>query len=247
MFIDVHSHLDLCKNVDLVVENAKRENVLILTCGIDVESNRKALGLSEKYSDVKCCLGVYPTDALKMSEDDLKEEIKFIRAQKNKIVAIGEVGLDLKECSERTIEKQKNNLRKFVELSRDLNKPIVIHSRRAEEIAIDLLEEIGYKKIILHCFSGKKKLVQRIIDNGWFLTIPANVKSLEHFQNVIEMTPIEQLFGETDSPFLHPDKEKNNEPMNVIVSYEKIAEIKKLSLKEVEKKLEENYGKVFNL
>ncbi len=230
-----------------VIKNSKEKNVLIiLTCGTNSQTNQMAIALSEMYSEIKACLGIYPTDALKMSKDDFALELKFMRKNKDKFIAIGEVGLDLKENSERTIEKQKDNLKKFVELAKDLNKPIIIHSRKAELQAIEILEEIGYNKILMHCFSGKKKLVQRIIDNGWYLSIPTNVKFSKQFQEIIEITPIEQLFCETDSPFLHPDKDYPNEPANVIESYKKIAEIKDMKLKEIEKKIEENYHKVFN-
>jgi len=246
MFIDIHTHLDICKDLDNLVERAWKKNVkLILTCGVNVETNRKVLELAEKYKELKVCLGVYPTDALKLQDDDLKNELKFMRKNKDKFVAIGEVGLDLKESEERTLEKQKENLRKFVLLAKDLNKPVVIHSRRAEKEVIELLEEIGYNRVVMHCFNGNLKLVQRVVDNGWYLSIPAIVKNSEHFQKVVEMTPIEQLFCETDSPFLHPDKERNNGPANVVVSYEKIAEIKGLKVKEVEEKIEGNYGKLF--
>ena len=89
------------------------------------------------------------------------------------------------------------------------------------------------------------KLVKRVIENGWSFSIPANVKNSDHFQKVVEVVPIGQLFCETDTPFLHPDKKFPNEPKNVIESYKKIAEIKKISLEEVEKKIEGNFRRVF--
>ncbi len=243
-FIDIHSHLEMCQ--DEIIDNAKKANVkIILTCGIDIKTNRKALELSKKFPEVKACLGIYPTDSLNLTDKELNEEINFIKQNKNKIIGIGEVGLDQKEKDQSTLEKQKKTFQKFINLARELNIPIVIHSRKAEAEAIELLEKSNYKKIIMHCFNGNLKLVKKIIENGWFLSIPTNVKHAEHFQKVIELTPIEQLFCETDSPFLHPDKKFPNEPANVVESYKKIAEIKKLSLKEVEKKIEENYKKLF--
>ena len=243
-FIDIHSHLEMCQ--DEIIDNAKKANVkIILTCGIDIKTNRKALELSKKFQEVKACLGIYPTDSLNLTDKELNEEINFIKQNKNKIIGIGEVGLDQKEKDQSTLEKQKKTFQKFINLARELNIPIVIHSRKAEAEAIELLEKSNYKKIIMHCFNGNLKLVKKIIENGWFLSIPTNVKHAEHFQKVIELTPIEQLFCETDSPFLHPDKKFPNEPANVVESYKKIAEIKKLSLKEVEKKIEENYKKLF--
>ncbi len=242
--IDIHSHLEMCKDLDSVVKNMRKNNVkFALTCGIDIKSNREVLELSEKFPEIKACLGIFPTDCLKLTDEEIDSEIKFIKKNKDNIVAIGEVGLDLKDAG--NLEKQKENLGKFVLLAKELNIPVVIHSRKAESEAIEFLETFNYKKIIMHCFSGKLKLVKKIIENGWFLSIPTNVKNSEHFQKVIELTPIEQLFCETDSPYLHPDKLPNNEPANVIESYKKIAEIKNLNLEKVADKIWKNWERVF--
>jgi TatD DNase family protein len=245
MFIDIHSHLAICEDIPKKIQNAKKENVRIITCGTDSESNRKTLEIKKEFPEVEICLGVYPSDALKMSEKELVSEIKFIKENKDKIVGIGEVGLDLKENEEKTLQKQKENISKFVKLAKEIDKPIIIHSRKAEEECVNLLESLGYNKIVMHCFSGNFKLVKRILENNWMLSIPTSVKHSEHFQKIIEIAPIENLLCETDSPFLHPDKKFPNEPKNVIESYKKIAEIKRLSLKEVEKKIETNYRKLF--
>jgi TatD DNase family protein len=245
MFIDAHSHIDLLDDYKTAIKNADKEKVKIVTCGIDISSNRKVLKIKKENLEVQICLGIYPSDALKLSEKEFDSEIEFIKKNKDKIVAIGEVGLDLKENSPETLEKQKDNLSKFVQLAKELNKPIIIHSRKAEAECIEFLEELDYKKIVMHCFSGNFKLVRKIIENNWMLTIPTSVKNSEQFQKVIEITPIENLFCETDSPFLHPDKKFPNEPANVIESYKKISEIKNLPLKEVEKILEKNYANFF--
>jgi len=246
MFIDIHSHIDICKDIDILIKNAKKENVKILTAGTSPKSNRKILELKEKYPEINICLGIYPIDALKLSEEKIDSEIEFIKKNKNKISAIGEVGIDLKENSEQTLETQKENLKKFGNLAKELDVPIIIHSRKAEKECIELLEKLNYNKIIMHCFSGNMKLVDKIIKNNWNLSIPANVKHSEHFQKIVEKTPIKQLFCETDSPFLHPDKLQENEPANVIESYKKISEIKALPLAEVEKQIEENYKRLFD-
>ena len=236
----------MCKDITECVKNAREKGVdIILTQGTDVKTNRGALKLAEKYVEVKACLGIYPIDALKMSDKEIKKEIDFIRNNKNKIVAIGEVGIDFKEDSENH-ERQKEIFRNFVELSIDIDKPIIIHSRKAEEECIEILEKMNVKKVIMHCFCGKRKLVERIVKNGWYLTIPTSVKNGQQFQDNAKIVPIEQLFCETDSPFLHPDKKDNNEPVNVVVSYEKIAEIKGMNLGEVKDKIFENYLKLFN-
>ena len=179
-----------------------------------------------------------------MTIKELEKEINTIRKNKNKILAVGEVGIDLKESD--NLEAQKKTFQKFIDLAIELDKPIVIHSRKAEAECIELLEKSGYKKVVMHCFCGKRKLIERIVENGWHLSIPTSVNNSQQFQDMVRAVPIEQLFCETDSPFLHPLKERDNEPANVIYSYKKIAEIKKLKLKEVEKKIEENFNRLFN-
>ena len=264
MFRDIHSHLDICKDIGAIIENSKKKNVKILTAGTSPKSNRKILELKEKYPEIKIALGIYPIDALKLSEKEktrnffinsssgksqIKEidsEIEFIKKNKEKISAIGEVGIDLKHAKEETLETQKENLTKFVNLAKELDIPVVIHSRKAEKECIELLEKLNCNKIIMHCFSGNMKLVDKIIKNNWSLSIPANVKHSEHFQKIVEKTPIKQLFCETDSPFLHPDKKFPNEPINVLESYKKIAEIKKIPLAEVERIIEGNYKRLFS-
>jgi len=245
MFIDVHCHLDLVKNLTEVIKKCRSENVLrMIAHGVDKETNRTALSLSEKYSEVRVALGIYPEDALKMSNEEFEDEIKFISDNKDKIVAIGEIGLDKKYPD---FEKQKELFVKQLRLAKEFDLPVIIHSRFAESEAIEILETEGMKKVVMHCFCGSFKLVERIVKNGWSLSIPANVTFSEQFQANVKFVPIEQLFCETDSPFLHPVKgARNNDPSNVVESYKKIAEIKDLELKEVENILEKNYEKMFN-
>lgn len=247
MFIDIHNHIDFYKDDEIegIMERAKKVNVgIILVNGVKPENNRKILRLARKYKEIKMAWGLYPIDALSMKDKDIEEEIDFLRANKEEIKAIGEVGLDYKE-DEKEHERQKEILRKIVKTAIELDKPLIVHSRKAEKETIELLEEMKAKKVVMHCFNGNLKLVERIISNKWFLTIPTNVVFAEHFQKVIALCPIEQLFCETDSPYLHPRKERNNEPANIVESYKKIAEIKKMDLKDVEKKIEENYRRVF--
>jgi TatD DNase family protein len=181
---------------------------------------------------------------LKLDNQKIDSEIDFIRENKDKLVAIGEVGLDFKEDSEQH-GRQIEILKKFIRLAIELKKPVIVHSRKAELECIEILEKENAKKAVMHCFSGKFSLVERIVKNNWSLTIPTSVKFSEHFQKIAEKVPIENLFCETDSPFLHPDKLRNNEPANVVVSYQKIAEIKKMPLEEVKKKIFENYERLF--
>lgn len=247
VFVDVHCHLEACEDIEGAVRRAREAGVeIILTQGTSVDTNRRALELCLKYGIVKACLGIYPIDALKMSDSEIDKEIEFIRKNKSKISAIGEVGIDFKESTEKEgHERQKEIFSKFVKLSIEINKPIIVHSRKAELECIEILEKFGARKVIMHCFCGKFSLVERISKNNWFLSIPGNIKYSQQFQNIADKINIANLLCETDSPFLHPDKLDNNEPGNVIESYKKIAEIKKMKLEEVKDVIFENYHRLF--
>jgi len=241
MFIDTHCHLELLKDIPEAINKAKKAGVgIIVYNSVNLKTMKLALELSEKYSEIKVALGIYPIDMLKLTKDEINKEIDFIRKNKNKIIAIGEVGIDLKESSD--FEKQKNNFLIFVRLSKELDIPLIVHSRKAEESVVEILEKENCKKVIMHCFNGNFKLINRIIENNWILTIPTNVTNSQHFQKIIEITPIKNLLCETDSPFLHPIKgEFPNEPANVIESYKMISKIKKISLKKAEEEIQNNF------
>jgi TatD DNase family protein len=246
-YIDIHCHLEMIEKegigAEKAVERAKKKNVKIVWAGIKPETNKRIIKEYGKYENIYACPGLYPIDALSLSDREINDEMEFIEKNKDKIIAIGEVGLDFKEDLKEH-KRQEEIFRKIIRMAKEINKPIVVHSRKAEERCIEILEEEKAKKVIMHCFSGGLKLVNRIIENEWLLSIPTSVKNSEHFQKIIEMTPIEQLLCETDSPYLHPDKKFPNLPENVVVSYEKIAEIKHISLKEVEREVEGNFEKL---
>lgn len=257
LLIDIHSHLDhslLINKLDEIVQRAKNARLKhIITNGINPETNRICLELSKKYDIIKCGMGIYPRDALKKEieagdypiqskEFEIDDEIEFIRKNKNNVVAISEVGLDFVNGESR---QQIEDFQKMIDLSEVLSKPIVIHSRKAEAKCVEMLQSSKNKKIIMHCFSGKKSLVKRIADNGWFLTIPTIVVRSLQFQDIARNVPITQLFCETDSPYLSPYKEGWNEPAFVIESYNKIAEIKNMEVNEVVNNVYMNWQRVF--
>ena len=103
------------------------------------------MGLSSKFKEIKAALGIYPLDALKLTDEEIDAEIDFIKENKERVVAIGEVGLDFKENKEP--DRQIGNFEKFINLARELDVPIIVHSRKAEEKCIEILEKSGIKKI----------------------------------------------------------------------------------------------------
>jgi TatD DNase family protein len=247
MLIDAHTHLDYKKfekDLDKVIERAEDNNfIAIISNGTGPESNRKVLEISKKYKIIKPALGIYPIDALEMSDDEIDKEIEFIK--KSKPIAIGEVGIDYYHTNIK--EKQKINFKKFIKLSKELDIPIIVHSRNAEEDVVQILEEEGAKKVMMHCFSsGKKELVERIEKNGWYFSIPAIIVRNKTFKKLVKRISMEKVLTETDAPFLSPFKGKRNEPSFIKETIKKIAEIKQLTEKEVEDKIYSNYKRLFS-
>lgn len=271
LLIDVHTHLDhplMVNKIDEVIRRAKNIGLNhIITNGINPETNRISLKLSQKYDIIKCAMGLYPRSALKkevensqypikFSDFDVNGEIDFIRQNDKKIVAISEVGLDFVNGEDK---QQIEDFEKMIKLAEELDKPIVVHSRKAEQKCIEMLENSKLKKIVMHCFSGKKSLVKRVTDNGWFLTAPTIIVRSQQFQEIAKNVSINQLFCETDSPYLSPYKEVEcehaqsafshathcNEPAFVIESYNKIAELKNMNIIEVVNNIYMNWQKVF--
>lgn len=262
MLVDVHAHMDFEEfmgqkiDIDDVIERCKSNGVAaIVTQGVHMESNRKALEMASRHNIIKVALGIYPTHCHEMisqgKQKEFEEEIRFIDSQlgSKKAIAIGEVGLEYKEI-EPTAENtdiMKTCLLRFIDLAKKHNVPIILHSRGAELELIDFLEHNGMKdhKVVMHCFSGRKNHIKRIVENGWFLTIPSNVVRLEHFQYIAQDVPISQLLTETDSPYLSPIVGKINNPSNVLYSIKKIAELKKMDENEVANIVYNNYQRLF--
>ena len=247
MIIDVHCHLTdnyFKDKIDEVIKNADKNKVIsIISNGLNYEDNEKVLNLSKKYPLVKASLGLYPLDALKLNEKELDNVFDQIKKNKDKIISIGEVGMDFK--FDKDVKKQKEIFLKIIELGEKLKKPLIIHSRSAEKEVIELLETSKNKNFLMHCFTGNFKLVKKIFDNGYYLSIPCIINRSKHFQEVVEKFNINQILTETDSPYLSPYKDKLNEPSFINETIKKISEIKKIKIEETEKIIFSNYKKLF--
>lgn len=243
MLVDIHAHLDLGQfdnDLEEVLDRAKNNDVkIIINNGINPESNRKTLELSKKYGIVKAALGIYPDCVSKI---DIDSELNFIKENKNKIIAIGEVGLD---GNEENIDLQKEVFIKIINLAKEIDKPLIVHSRKAEKEVIDLLEKNNAKKAILHCFHGNFELIKKATKLGYHFSIAPNIMRSEHFQRMAKEVPLSHILTETDSPYLGADRNERNEPANVVIAIKKIAEIKNLDAIEVENNIFMNYQRIF--
>lgn len=241
-FVDVHAHLDdsrFEKDLIDVLRKAEKKGVIcIINSGVNPETNRKSLYLSRKNSLVKSSFGLYPVDSIAekingLSDDYprqitpfcVDDELEWIEEHKEDCVAIGEIGLDFQIAPDYKKE-QIEVFEKVLKLAKKLNKPVIIHSRKAELECIEILEKFRMKKVIMHCFSGKKSLIKRCVENGWFLSVPPVITRLDHFKILVGIVPLENLLTETDSPYLSPIAGERNTPENVLITIKEIAKIK---------------------
>lgn len=259
MIVDVHTHLtfpQFSKDIDEVIERAKKAGVVsIITSGVDHESNVQVLELAKKYEIIKASLGIYPLDAVGLGHyDDSKREtikldvdseIEFIKKNKDKIIAIGEIGLDKSPEVDCKLEEQKEVFWKAIRLAEQIKKPIVIHTRKAEQECIEILESSKIKNVVLHCFTGNLKLVKKAEDLGFYFSIPAVATRLKHFQEVINRVSLKNILTETDAPYLSPFKGERNEPSYIKETIKLISQIKKITEEEVENIIFSNYQNIF--
>jgi TatD DNase family protein len=277
--VDVHCHLNDSRfesDLDEVIERFRElGGEVIITSGVNKSSNRGALELAERYDCVRVSFGIYPMDALAaeiksgeanelmrdLEEFSVDDELSWIEENKDLCVAIGEVGLDNNFSEFQTEEmrtKQEEVFRKVLRLAKKIGKTVVVHSRKAELRAIEILEEEsrldsghqtgqGELKVVMHCFSGKKSLIRRCVDNGWSFSVPAVIVRLEHFKMLVEMVPLENLLTETDGAYLSPVAGTRNEPANVLVTIKEIARIKGMEIEEVGEEIFNNAKRLFDL
>lgn len=233
--IDVHAHLeDEAFQFDLqeVIDRAKAEGVRsIITSGLDLLGIRKGFEIYKKYRRY-----VFLTAGLSPAEVDNKypEIMQLIRSIRNDIVGVGEVGLDFYLTdSEEGRNFQGKVFRDFIQLAKDLNLPIVVHSRSAGREAIQVLSECGAKRVLMHAFDGSPSEAMEGVRNGYMFSIPASVVRSSQKQRLVEVLPLENIVLETDSPVLGPVVGKRNEPANIVLVARKVADIKRLTMENV--------------
>jgi TatD DNase family protein len=259
ILVDVHAHMDFphfAKDLPEVLERAKNAGMAaIISQGVHHASNKRTLELAAKYPLLKPALGLYPLNApnVEVHEEDnddfdrhsvsVAETLKFIKQHAKEITAIGEVGIDLKYSDDE--QTQISNFMEILRLSNQIKKPVIIHSRKAEKLVLDILEDAKHERAVLHCFSGGKKLIKRAVQMKLPMTVTSNANKLQHFQMVAREVPITQLLTETDAPYLSPIAGERNEPQNVKVAVEVIAKEKGLNVEEVARSIYMNYQRYF--
>jgi TatD DNase family protein len=247
-FIDVHCHLHdeaFDSDRDEVVERALNSGVeTIITSTLSMRELEKALSIAEKYDCVRVSAGFDPLNFSILDAEEIAREIKRLR---DKIVAIGEVGLDFFYVRGGKRERQVEIFRFWISVASELKLPLVVHSRSAGKYAIEVLAKEGYDRVLMHAFDGSSGWALKGVSRGFMFSIPPSVIRSQQKVELVKTIPIESLMVESDAPVLGPEPEKRNEPSNVVVSATKIAEIKKIDLNEACEVLYSNSKEFFRV
>ena len=256
MIADSHCHLDypnLYNELDDVVNRAIKNDVkLLLTICTTVESFKRIKLIVDKYKNIYGTFGIHPheTKNFKNMTDALIIEYKN---ESKKIIGIGETGLDYYyNHSDKNI--QKKIFAQHIEAAKELDIPLIVHSRDAEIDTFDILKSYmknSKLKTIIHCFTGSKDFAKKIINIGCYISISGIItfKGSNELSETISSIPIDKLLVETDSPYLTPipNRGKSNEPSFITHTIEKLSIIKNIEKKVIIENTTNNFRKLFNL
>ena len=249
--IDVHCHLtfpELYREIDKVIMDAR--NVLdgIVTTGFPIEVSEggknislkdtetfpdaeRALNLAEKYRGfIFITLGLHPYHTKILSDKHVESYIEFIRNNKNRIIGIGEIGLDyhwLKKKEE--IDRSREIFIQMLGLANELNLPVVLHLRKAEKDGFRIVLDEDIRNAVFHSYSGNMTLAKQILEEGYYISLNTRFKTCKTAKKIARRFPLEKILTETDAPFLSPTGERINYPVNVKYVVEEIARLRNLS------------------
>lgn len=254
MLFDVHAHFDderFDEDRDIILSSMLENNVgHIINIGYNLKSSLDSIALSEKYPFIYAAVGFHPSDAHLMTDEDF-EKIRQM-AKHEKVVAIGEIGLDYYYGKE-TEAVQRKVFRQQIELAKEVDLPFQVHNRDSTRDCLEILKtsNMGKRRGMMHCFSESRETAKQILDMGMkisvggTLTFKNNVKTVE----VVKYVPIEELMIETDSPYLAPVpyRGKRNSSLYIHAVAEKIAELKGMDTDEVVAITEKNAKEFFSI
>jgi len=251
--IDSHCHLNFiegCGSDEELVNEAVKAGVhTIVNIGADARSSRISVDLASRFKSVWSTVGVHPHDAKDVDGAAVEEITRLAKAEK--VVAIGEIGLDFyRDLSPR--EVQKEVFHRFLQLAVETKLPVVIHTREAFEETIDIVTEYApnLKGGVFHCFPGSTDDAYRVFGLGFLVSVGGVITyPKSRMADLVREVPLEKIIFETDAPYLTPVpfRGKTNRPALVAYVYRKVAELKGLSFDEVEKTVDRTCQKLFGL
>ncbi|MGH2873217.1 MAG: TatD family hydrolase [Solirubrobacteraceae bacterium] len=246
---DSHTHLDFCEppNAELVAAAECAGVTRMLTVGTDGAWSRAALAAAETFPHVFAAIGRHPSSATGFDEDDLAE-LRTLAAH-DRCVAIGETGLDYyRDHAPRA--DQRRAFEAQIELARETGKPLLIHTRAADDDTLALLDRrAGDLRIVLHCFSMADRVRDCLAHPDWWLSFAGNVTypSAGDLRVAAQQVPAERLLVETDAPYLSPQpvRGRPNEPANVVATARALAVERRVSYEDLERSVDANAAALF--
>ncbi len=258
MLADTHAHLywdNFQDDLDQVIQRAVQAGVsYIINIGVDVKTSKKALEQAKKIKSltVKSTIGIHPHESLRYAQGKLSEDIEKLmeihRNSGNKVVGVGECGLDYKEVDEKTKQAQRRLFQAQIDLAKKLNLPLIVHCREAWDEVLEMTKDhFG----IYHCYSGDLSITQKVLSSRFLVSFACNLTypKNEYLREAVKILPLERIVLETDSPFLPPQVKRGqrNEPANVLEVARAIAEIKNLSTEEIARQTTANVVNLFSI
>lgn len=254
MLIDSHAHLDderFDRDRDELIKTLGKNGIsTVINIGADLPSSIKSVKLSEQYDNIYAAVGVHPHSASEMDEGTI--EVLKAFSSREKVVAIGEIGLDYYyDNSPRDV--QRTWFKRQMKLAKEVNLPIVVHSREANQETFDMIKAESDGKLtgVIHCYSGSVELMKEYIKLGYYISLggPVTFKNAKTPKEVAKVVPIDRLLVETDSPYLTPEphRGKRNEPLYVRHVAAMIAELRGMTIEELARATSENTKRLFNL
>ncbi|MBF0515904.1 MAG: YchF/TatD family DNA exonuclease [Nitrospirae bacterium] len=250
--IDTHCHLEMTPfegETDAVINRAHEAGVkTMVTIGSSPQSIEKAAALTQHYASVYAAIGIHPHDA-RLFTPEIYCQIKDLTANK-KVVAIGETGLDY-HYKHSPVDVQREVFIKHIELAKQTNMPVIIHSREASDDVVSIIKSENISSGVLHCFSGDQQMADAVLAAGLYISISGVVtfKNAAALRAVVSTIPDDYLLVETDAPYLAPTpyRGKRNEPAYVTHTARTIAEIRGVSYEDIDRITSLNANRLFGL
>ncbi len=253
MLFDTHAHMDdhaFDEDRAALLESFPQQGVgLVMNPGCSLESSRNVDKLTREYDFLYGAVGSHPDAADEVNQAVL-EEYRMLCKQNPKIKAIGEIGLDYHyEDIPRQIQKQA--FRMQMELARELDLPVIVHERDAHEDGMKIVEEFPEVKGVFHCYSGSAEMAKWLVARGWYIgfTGVLTFKNARKAVEVAKQIPLARLVLETDCPYMAPEpfRGRRNDPGKIYRMAEKLAEIRGLSVEEIQAVTTENGKRLYRI
>ncbi|MBQ8886737.1 MAG: TatD family hydrolase [Candidatus Gastranaerophilales bacterium] len=250
--IDTHSHInfdDYKENFASFLEDIKNNEVeAVIIPGVEPSTFDEIISYCEKHAMLYGAIGIHPSEA-KTYTKEVEERIYNLR-KNNKIVAIGEIGLDY-YWEQETKELQKEVFRKQLKIAEELNLPVLIHDREAHEDTFEIVQEFNLKDVVFHCFSGNVEYAKKCIEKGYYIAIGGIVtfKNAKDLKEVAKIVPLDKLLLETDAPYLAPVpfRGKLNTPAYLKYIAQEIANLKEIDVELVKEHTTQNAKRIFGI